>query len=287
MGERPPSTSRVTPAKPGIQRGAVAGYPFPLGGKVRACPGAGRGWGSVPPPPSSFLRRQEPRGAGSRDIPSPSGGRLEPAPAQTGDGGASPLHPTSSFLRRQESSGAGSRDIPSPSGGRLEPAPAQAGDGGASPPPHCVTPAKAGIQRGRVAGYPFPLGGKVRACPGAGRGWGSVPPAHPSRRHSRAIPPSSFLRSQESRGAPCVPTPDMNLTTVMERDSNPSLLVYIPAEICRLKDYASGILYCCPFSAMRSGLLGCRNDSHRKWSTSAFQRSGCGDSRQRGDSLPR
>ena len=25
----------VTPAKPGIQRGRVAGYPFPLGGKVR------------------------------------------------------------------------------------------------------------------------------------------------------------------------------------------------------------------------------------------------------------
>ena len=54
----------------------MRGIPSPCRGKVRACPGEGRGWGSVPPfalslskgPPlhASFRRRQGSRGADAR-----------------------------------------------------------------------------------------------------------------------------------------------------------------------------------------------------------------------------
>ena len=68
-------------------------------------PVQGRGAGASPSvvvpaqPPSSFLRRQEPRGAESRGIPSPSGGRL--------GWGSVPPPPLASFPPRQKPTGAG------------------------------------------------------------------------------------------------------------------------------------------------------------------------------------
>ena len=89
MGERPPSPSRVVLAKAGTQ-GRVAGYPFPLGGKVRM--------GERPPSPSRVVLAKAGTQGRVAGYPFPLGGKVRM--------GERPPSPLSSFLRRQESRGA-------------------------------------------------------------------------------------------------------------------------------------------------------------------------------------
>ncbi len=125
--------------------------------------------GERPPahPHSSLLRMQESRGAGSLGIPSPSGGR-------SGWGSVPPHTPTRHSCEGRNPEGR-DRWVSLPPWGKVR-------MGERPPSTSCVTPAKAGIQRGGIAGYPSPLGGRL--------GWGSVPPP----------PLASYRRKPVSRG---------------------------------------------------------------------------------------